>query len=230
MQLLAGAAKGIPRAGNVRYRTSCERAWETRHVRRDAEWHPKRATSRATDTVNIAFGTGTFIGCYMRSPGRNIFQACQTESPGFIPLRSGEYGARSLLRRLVTHITRHRLSLGGIRRAGTEVPWEWHIRGWSRRAVHGLLHKHRFRYRDVDVNGTSRNIHMHGSVRSHGSWTERPVALARVTVRTIKVTRFLRLTEHEWRLAAAVYYNLWRVLVSKLSIRARFVQPVYSHL
>lgn len=53
------AAKGIPRAGNVRYRTmSCERAWETRHVRRDAEWHPKRATSRATDTVNIAFGTG----------------------------------------------------------------------------------------------------------------------------------------------------------------------------
>lgn len=86
MQLVAvaTAAKGIPRAGNVRYHTigrAVKRVWETRHVRRDTEWHPKRATSRATDTVNIAFGTGTFIGCYMRSPGRNIFQACQAESP-----------------------------------------------------------------------------------------------------------------------------------------------------
>lgn len=63
------------------HRSSCESAWETRHVRRDAEWHPKRATSRATDTVNITFGARTFIGCYTRSPSRNIFQTCQAESP-----------------------------------------------------------------------------------------------------------------------------------------------------
>lgn len=48
-------AKSIPRAGNVRYHT-VDRAARTRvgnaaRVQRDAEWHPKRATSRATDTV-----------------------------------------------------------------------------------------------------------------------------------------------------------------------------------
>lgn len=129
MQLLdVAAAKGIPGAGNVRYHT---KPWNARGKRgtcdADTEWHPKRATSRATDTVNIAFGAGTFIGCYIRSPGRNIFQACQTESPVLSHSAVQRVRRRSLLRRLVTQ----RLSLDGIRRAGNEVPWEWRSRGRS---------------------------------------------------------------------------------------------------
>jgi len=156
--LLAVAAGGIRRIGNVRYHIVI-RAVNARgkHGMCNAEWHPKRATFRATDTVNITFGARTFIGCYTRSPSRNIFQTCQAESL----VLSHAWRVRRWLRPTVA-CNPQRLSLDRIRRNGNEMPWERSLVPSS----HKLLHKHWFRYRDVDVNGVSRNIHMHSPVRS----------------------------------------------------------------
>lgn len=106
MQLPAGTvtAKGIPRRRKCSLshrRPSRERAWETRHVRRDTEWHPKRATSRATDTVNIAFGRGDVYRMLHAFSRSEHISGVSGRKPRFYP-GPGEAPV-SLLRRLVTH-------------------------------------------------------------------------------------------------------------------------------